>query len=513
MTADFLLGIDVGTSVVKSVVFDLAGNERWAASEKSETLAPAVGLAEQDMDSVWRTVMRTVRRTVAEGQLTGHDVAALGITGQGDGTWLIGTDGRPARPAIIWLDGRSGAWISRWLAEGLSQRIFSITGTVPNTATQSGQLCWLADREPDVLRHCRAAVHAKDWIFFQMTGQLSSDESDVSHTFFDVRERAYSDEVFDLVGLTAWRHLAPPAYPCYQNTAPLRRNVAEAVGLAAGTPVVAGPFDVAAVALGVGALEAGDTCSIIGTAGIHQMVLDRPTTDPPNIGYTMCYAPADRWLRLFPAMTGTLSLDWYIQHFCRTDVATARRRGIDPHIFLEEKIRDIPIGSGGVVYHPFINPGGERAPFVKPTARAQFFGLSTAHTHYHLLRAVYEGVALATRDCYAHMPATPTAVRLAGGGTRSPFWVQMLTDVTGIPMKLYQGSECGARGAAMNAAVAVGLFTDYRQAMNAMVRLAEEFHPDLTRTARYAQLHRLFRQLYQAVWDAWDELAELVRTG
>jgi sugar (pentulose or hexulose) kinase len=512
MTAAFIMGIDVGTSVIKSVIFDMAGHERWTASAKSEVLTPAAGWAEQDMEAVWQTTKRTVKQAMSHSRLKGTDISAVGITGQGDGTWLIGKDGQPARHAIIWLDGRSGQLISRWLAEGLSQRIFAITGTVPNTASQSGQLCWLAAHEPETLAGCRAVVHAKDWIFFRMTGRVSSDESDVSHTFFDIRQRSYSDQAFAILGLEAWRHLLPLTHAAYDNKAPLQCSVAVELGLEPGTPVVAGPFDVAATALGVGALEAGDACSIIGTAGIHQMVLDRPATDPPDIGYTICYAPRDRWLRLFPAMTGTLSLDWYIEHFCHTDMLAARQGGQDVYSSLEEKIRVIPVGSAGVIYHPFINPGGERAPFVKPTARAQFFGLSTIHTRYHLLRAVYEGVALAMRDCYAHMPTEVSAVRLAGGGARSAFWVQMLADVTGKTMRVFEGVECGARGAAMNAAVAVGLFADYRQAITVMVRPAGEYLPDGGRTARYAEIYRVYQRLYHGMWDAWDEMAAIAQT-
>jgi erythritol kinase (D-erythritol 1-phosphate-forming) len=512
MTADFIVGVDVGTSVIKSVIFDMAGRERWTASAKSEVLTPAPGWAEQDMEAVWQTVKRTVAQVMAQSQLTGTDIAAVGITGQGDGTWLIGHDGQPARRAIIWLDGRSGEMITRWLAEGLSRRIFAITGTGPNTANQSGQLCWLATHEPETLARCQAAVHAKDWIFFRMTGRVSSDESDVSHTFFDVRRRSYSDQVIDLFGLGQWRHLLPPTDTAYGNKALLLRSAADELGLAASTPVVAGPFDVAAAALGVGALDAGDACSIIGTAGIHQMVLDRPVTDPADIGYTLCYAPRDRWLRLLPTMTGTLSLDWFIEHFCQADVLDARQQGQDIHGWLEERVRTIPVGSAGVIYHPFISPGGERAPFVKPTARAQFFGLSMNHTRYHLLRAVYEGVALAMRNCYAHMPAEVSAVRLAGGGSRSAFWVQMLADVMGKTMRLFEGVEFGARGAAMNAAVAVGLFADYRQAVAAMVRPADEYLPDPERTARYAEIYRVFEHLYRAMWDAWDEMAAIAQS-
>lgn len=509
----FLLGIDAGTSVIKSVIFDLEGNERWIASARTEVLSPVVGWAEQDMLAVWQAVEQVVARVMAESQLPPHQIAAVGITGQGDGTWLIGRDGEPAYHAIIWLDGRGGELAERWLSEGLSQRLFALTGTLPNTSNQSVQLCWLAQHRPDILDRSQVAVHAKDWVFYKMTGQLCSDESDVSFTFFDVRRRAYSDEVFELLGLQAWRHLMPIVRPCHQNLAPIRREVAERMGLAPDTPVASGPLDVTATALGVGALDAGDTVSILGTAGIHEMVLDRPDTDPPNVGYTMCYPLTDRWLRMVPTMTGTVSLDWFIQQFCQEDANLARQRGVDLYHVLEEAMSQIPPGSGGIIYHPYICPGGERGPFMKPSARAQFFGLSNAHTRHHLLRAVYEGVALSVRDCYLHMPANPTAVRLAGGGARSPFWVQMLADVTGTPMQLFAGSEFGARGAAINAAVAVGLFADYREAVRRMVCPASEFHPHPQRAAYYADIHRLFQQVYRAVWDAWDELARLQRTA
>jgi sugar (pentulose or hexulose) kinase len=502
--ATLLLGVDVGTSVIKSILFDLEGNERAVASRENILLHPGPAWVEQDMAAVWQAVVDTVREAVAAAGCPPEEIAAIGVTGQGDGTWLVDATGRPVRNAIIWMDGRTGAMVRDAHDRGLSEALFAITGTALNTSNQALHLRWLEANEPAALANAHAALRAKDWVFLNLTGVVSTDESDASHTYFSPDRRGYDDRVLELLGIAHLRHLLPDARSATANLAPLRAEIARALSLAPETPVIAGPFDVAAADLGAGVLRPGDACTILGTAGIHQLVIEEPVAEPLNIGYTMCHAPAGRLVRLLPTMTGTLNMQWFVREFYAAEWRAAEEAGRDFWQEREIEAAAIPLGSQGVMYHPFIDPAGERSPFVRPDARAQFSGVSVNHTRSTLLRAVYEGVVLSAMDCYEHLGLAVRSLTLAGGGARSSFWAQMFADALGCEVVVAEGSEYGARGAAMNAGVAVGLYRHYDEAVARCVRPARTYTPHLERTADYRSLLDLYRQTYEALFPVWE---------
>ncbi len=287
--------------------------------------------------------------------------------------------------------------------------------------------------------------------------------------------------------------------------------VAAELGLSPGTPVVGGPFDVAASAMGVGAITPGDACSVLGTAGVHQVVAAEPSMTPANIGYNMCYPPEGYYLRILPTMTNTQNLQWFVEQFFGDELAIARQAGANQWNRLEEIAGRVPPGANGVMYHPYIDAAGERAPFVSHHARAQFTGMSLHHTRNDLLRAVYEGVVLSALDCYAMMAVPLKRLRPAGGGARSPLWSQMLADALGCPVMVVEGSEFGAKGAVINAGVAIGLYRSYEEAVAQTVRPLHEFTPDPAQKAVYAvwlDLYRAVRDAMLPVWSARSAMLE-----
>jgi erythritol kinase len=505
-----LIGLDAGTSVVKAVLFDENGQELAVASSPNPVLRPRPGWVEQDMEGTWQVVRRVLSEISIRARTV--EVAGLGVTGQGDGTWLVGKDGRPIRHAILWLDGRAARLVERWQAEGLAERYFQVTGTAPTPCLMSLQLLWLARHEPETLRAAHAALHAKDWIFYRLTGEVRSDPSDMAHAFCDVRTGDYALALLEEVGLGPYLPLLPPLRPNIEGVARLTPRSAQETGLPAGLPITCGPFDVAATALGLGCTERGDACTILGSAGIHEIVLDSPVPHPPGIGYTITHGVPGRWLRMISNMAMTLNIDWYVDQFCGEDRREAERLGRQLFDYLEERISAVPVGSRGVLYHPYIDEAGERGPFVRPAARAQFFGLSTGVGRHDLLRALYEGLCFATRHCYDHLPGVFTEVRVAGGGTRSRLWVQMLADITGKTMVLCRGTEFGARGAAMVAGVASGVFQTLEEAKSAYVAPTTRVEPDRGRTGLYSKWYLLYRDLIHAQEDAWERRQALLET-
>lgn len=510
MGAAFLLGIDAGTTVIKSTLFALDGSEIAGASHESSLLTPHAGWAEADMDAVWNAVVVTVQQALRNGGAGANDVLAIGVTGQGDGTWLVDAAGRPVRPAILWSDGRTGALVQESYRSGLSAEVFQITGTALNTCNQALHLRWLQDHEPESVAHTAAVLRAKDWLFLNLTGVAGTDATDASHTYFSVHSRGYDERIFSLLGVDRWRDKIPPAPQPVRHVAALLPAIAATLGLRPGLPVTAGPFDVAASALGAGAILPGDACSVLGTAGVHQIVAQQPVMEPANLGYHIAYVPADQLMRLLPTMTSTPNLQWFVREFCAPERAAAQAQGSNLWDDLERLAGALPVGCDGVIYHPYIDPAGERAPFVCPAARAQFTGLSIQHTRSHLLRAVYEGVALSVVDCYDTMHVPLAELRLAGGGAASPLWAQILADALGAPVTVAEGREYGAKGAVINAGIATGMYASYADGVARTVRPAHRFQPVAARAADYAVLLQIYRSVRDAMLEVWEERARLL---
>lgn len=505
-----LIGVDAGTSVVKAVAFDHLGNELCVHEMPMPLRQPEPLWIEQDMTELWETVKACLRSIAAQLKELKRDIEGIGITSTGDGTWIIDREGKPVRGGILWCDGRAGKVVERLHAQGIAHRAFDICGTSVFTGSQAAQLLWLRENEPESLKKAQIIFHAKDWLFFNLTGLVTSDETDESLTMLRMSTRQYDPELFRIFDIDDLYSKFPPVRATVDNVAPLLAEVAAELGLPKGVPVGSGPMDVAACALGTGAIEHGQASSILGTAGIHEVIMEEPNLEPRMVGMTLCHGVKGRWMRMLAAMTATPNLDWFLKELGTGFAAEARAAGKDVYECLERAVESVPAGSEGVIFHPYLFPGGERGPFVKPTARASFTGLNLNHTARHLLRAVYEGVAFATLDCYRHMPIDPKSVVLSGGGANSAVWCQIMADCLGKPVSVPEGSQFGAKGAALNIGIAVGAYRDAQEAVAMSVRTARLYEPNLTNTKLYHQLYKVYQQTAERQMDLWDLRAEII---
>lgn len=499
-----LLGIDAGTTIVKSVIFDFQGNEIAVARAPIVFDTPHNGWAEQDMEKLWEAVIKTVKVVIKNSKIPPRKIQAIGITGQGDGCWLIDKKGNPLRKAILWCDSRSDKIIANWQRKGISEKIFSQNGNAVFTGAHASILSWLKTNELHSLRKAYKAFFCKDWLLYKFTGEIVTDESDASCIYFSNNYRKYSDSILSLINLSKFRYLLPTVVPNYLVAGSVSKEVSSITGLLAGTPVSNGPYDIIATLLGTGGINEGDAVTILGTACVNEVATDRPVLQPANIGMTRCHGLAEKWVRVIPMMMGTPSLDWFIQEF----ISPKKKK--DKFQELELKIAQLPIGSEGIIYHPYLSPSGERAPFIKPAAKAQFFGLSSCHTKYHLLRAIYEGITLAILDCYQHLPLQLSRVRVAGGGARSSLWCQMIADCLGVFVERPIGVEIGAKGAALSAGVATNIYQNFQEAVRKTVKIDRVFTPENENVKKYRQLYNLYTQIYRDVWDDWERRKKML---
>ena len=398
-------------------------------------------------------------------EVSGEEVELAGLTGQGDGVWLLDRDGRPVRSAVSWMDGRAAELVDRWLADGTFETVFRRTGSAMFPGCPGPLLAWLDSHDPKSLDRATAAVYCKDMVFQRLTGapRATTDVSDASMPFLDPRTRAYDNRVVELLGLTHRRGLLAPV------SDPVATGGAKGEGLPAGTPLANGPYDLAACALGAGVTRPGDGLLIVGTCLASLVATTGLDLSGEPAGLHISTDRPGHWLRAMPAMVGTAALDWVLK---TTGVA---------HDEVDTLLADTPPGAHGVRVLPYFAPSGERAPFVEPRLRAELTGVSLESTPADLIRATCEGIGYAARHCLEAAGLTGT-LAVCGGGTRSPAWMRLLADVLGRPLRVVEG-EVGARGAVLAAAERYGIALD----TDAWTRPTAVVEPDAGRAAYYAK--------------------------
>ncbi|TPW74851.1 FGGY-family carbohydrate kinase [Schumannella soli] len=514
MTA-YILGIDAGTSVLKAAVFDEAGNELSRGARNVPITNPQPHLAEENMDEVWQAAAAAIRDALTNGPVRAEQIVAISVTGQGDGSWLVDArTGKPRGPAILWTDGRAGEIIDDWYANGTVSSQFGISGTGPYAGTASALLRWRALNQPELVDGA-VNLWCKDWIEFNLTGDLSTDPSDASLSGIDVAKRAWSDDVNRIWGIDGIASVLPEIRKPTDLSGTITKAAAGVTGLKEGTPVYKGQMDITASSLGVGVARSGDSMAVIGTAGIVTVCTDDLSAGylPDDVGWMIPHGP-DTWIRAMGMNSCTPNLDWYLREFgapFREEAEAANSANVFDH--LDQRVLKTPVGSRGVIFHGYLAPGGERAPFVRPSARGSFSGISGTHDRADLLRAVYEGVAYGIRDCLDAIPTNVETVRMAGGGANSAVWSQIFADVLGRRIEVPAGTEFGAKGAAIVAGVGAGVYNSYEEGADATVHVVREYEPDLKKTALYDEFFGVYRDIRSSMSPVWDRLQSATRAA
>ena len=512
MTRDILIGIDAGTSIIKSVAFGLDGTQIGSfALPNLYATVEGVG-AEQDMARTWADTAATLRGLATVVPDLGARTAALAVTAQGDGTWLVDEAGAPAGPALIWLDARAGDLTAELRASDRGATTFRHTGSGLAACQMGPQLLWLKRHRPDRVRRAATALHCKDWLYFKLAGTRAADPSEGIHTFGDYRTMTYAPEVLRALDLEDQRSLLPPIVDGVRETGRLAEAAARETGLPAGLPVVLAYIDIVATALGAGLYdprrETG--CTIVGSTGMHMRIarsIDAVRLNDEQTGYTLAFPVPGSYVQLQSNMASTLNIDWLVdlargilgQHGLVKSRAEILA-DLDQHVLAAEPAT--------LLFHPYISEAGERGPFVDAAARAQFHGLSTRHGFNDMMRAVYEGLAFAARDCYAAMGPIPSEIRVTGGAARSKALRTIMGAALGSKIRTSTREEAGAAGAAMTAAVATGVFADMEQCIERWVTplLGDPLEPDAALAARYDRLFPAYAAARKASIPIWHAL-------
>ncbi len=511
---DVLIGIDAGTSVIKAVAFTATGATLASVGRPNRYAAVAGGGVEQDMRRTLDDVLDALAELVAAHPTLARRTVGLAVTGQGDGTWLVDASGEPVHDAWLWLDARSAREAREISALPGYEAVYAATGTGVNVCQTRTHLHWLRRHAPELLRRAATALHCKDWLYLGLTGERATDPSEGVFTFGSMRTRDYSDEVIDALELGELRRLLPPIVDGTERAATLTATAAKRTGLPAGLPVTLGYVDVICAALGGGlyAADAAPGLSVVGSTGMHMRRVasaDAVTLNAERSGYTMCF-PGGGYAQMQSNMAATLNIDWLLDFAADAAAfagATADRAALLPR--LDAAVASVPPGT--LLYHPYASRAGERGPFTDPDARAGFTGIDVDTRFAHVARAVYEGLALAARDCYDAMGELPDEIRLSGGAARSPVLRAILGAALDRPLRTVERDEAGAAGACMIAAVGLGLYPDVGACCAEWIDplLGEPVRPDGELAAHCARLLPVYREVRESLGGPWAALAAL----
>lgn len=508
MSEKYLVGIDLGTSGTKTVLFRQDGCVVCSATEEYPMMQPQNGWAEQEPIDWWDAAVSTLSTIVKQSGIDPKDIAGLGISGQMHGLVMLDENGDVLRPSIIWCDQRTGAECEEITRLVGAERLIEITANPALTGFTAGKILWVRKHEPEIYAKCHHILLPKDYLRYKLTGDFATEVSDASGMqLLDVPKRQWSAEVLEKLNIDP--AMLGKVYESCEITGVISKAAAALTGLAPGTPVVGGAGDNAAAAVGTGVVADGRAFSTIGTSGVVFAHTDKLSIDPKGRVHTFCCAVPGAWHVMGVTQAAGLSLKWFRDTFCEPEIAVSRNFHCDPYEIMTAEAAHSPIGANRLYYLPYLM--GERTPHLDPDCRGVFFGLSAMHQKSDLIRAVLEGVTYSLNDCMnvlGEMGVKPESLLACGGGGRSEVWRQMQADVFNCPVSTLQGGEGPALGVAILAGVGAGLYPSVKAACDSMIHVGETQNPLPENVTAYAGKYQVYRSLYPDMKDAFKRLSQ-----
>ncbi|WP_032096135.1 MULTISPECIES: xylulokinase [unclassified Alteromonas] len=479
------IGIDLGTSGVKTVLINEGGKVVTSVTRPLSVSMPYPLWSEQDPNDWWEATCDSLDELSREVDLT--EVKSIGLSGQMHGATLLDNEGNVLRPAILWNDGRS------------SEECEDLGKLVPDSSIRTGNLImagftapkilWVKKNEPEIFSKINKVLLPKDFLRYQLSGEFGTDMSDAAGTvWLNTESRCWDEELLSACGLSADN--MPILYEGSSVTGNLKESLQRRWGMH-NVVLAGGAGDNAAGAIGCGIYESGHAMLSLGTSGVYFAVTDRFTVNTAQAVHSFCHAIPNRWHLMSVMLSASSCLDWYAKQSGYIDVG---------HMIDDVQSHTSHLDTQTPVFLPYLT--GERTPHNNPSAKAAFFGISASTERVHMARAVIEGVSMALADgidAVHQSGIAATSISLIGGGARSTFWRQLLSDISGYELEYREGGDVGpALGAARLAQLAANPSLDISDVCFKPT-LEETYVPNSEVHVDYLSKRQKFRELYYAV--------------
>lgn len=495
----YLLGIDVGTTGSKAIVFDLAGKALASGYREYSCIYPNPNWVEQDVDLLCRSAMEACKEAIAKAGIDPADVLSASISAQRCCLVLVDKDGN-ALKMISWMDNRAIAEVEEINKIMGAEAFYKVSGMPLGTTWLLPKILWVRNNEPQIWDKTVRMVQLHDYALKAFgSDDYYSDEPDCAFWGFWNTDKIDWDEAM-LEQFNLDKKMLPAVYPTGTKIGAVSRQAAAASGLLEGTPLSIGAGDQNCAAIGAGVVKAGMASISIGTGGLATVFMSQPFRDPKGKAMVTNHARHGTWQMegLQNAAAGIFR--WFRDEIAALEKEHADRDGGNIYDILDDMIAASPVGAKGLVLLPYYASAG--SPRYDPYARGTLLGLTFAHSRADLARAFMEGITMEQRDIMTSMVETGIpveTVRIMGGATKSEVWNQMQADIYGRPVETLQVSDAAVLGAAMAAAVGAGLFKDITEAAGQLVKPAKRYEPDPEKTRKYDALYAIYCQAYEAL--------------
>jgi xylulokinase len=490
----YLAVIDVGTTGARSAIFDPQGNLKAISYRKYAEERQPPGVSEQDPSMWWSSACYTMKEVLKKSSIPLKEIAAVSVSSQRATTIPVDRDGNPLMRGITWMDPRTSRAI-----EQLKKKINRPTAWWTNSSLS--KILWIKDNRQGIFDKTYKFIQVDGYLYHKLTGKIASDYSNAFYGIIDLNTMSWSQELADAAGvpIEKWPDIHPSGTPLGELTS----KAAEQTGLTAGLPVIMGGGDVQCSTLGLGITAPGPAKATTGTGTFVHLALEgKPVFDPVALVFTQPHVIKGKWVLEGPLPGTGFLLEWFKDQFSAYEVGKAGETKVDPYDYLINEAKTVDPGANGLVIVPLFT-----------FAKGAIHGLSFGHTRKHVIRAVLEGSAYAIRfylGLMEMMKFTCSEIRVDGGGSKSSFWNQIISDVTGKPVVVPKTTECSALGAAMLAAVGASIHSSFDEAIKNMVHFVDRKEPVKECQQVYDKMFPIWRTLTLAAYSSKRVTGEIV---
>lgn len=481
----YVIGIDLGTSSVKTVLVNKQGEIKAEATRPYPLIHERPGYSEQDPQEWVNGSIACLQELLKENAISAEEIEGVSFSGQMHGLVLLDGDNNPLRPAILWNDTRTTKQC-RDIEAKLGDKLLDITRNAALEGFTLPKILWIQENEPEIFAKAKQFVLPKDYLRYRMTGKVDMEISDAAGTLLlNVPEGKWSEEIVDSFNLP--EGFCPQIVGSTELTGTVTPEFAALSGLSTSTKVFGGGADNACGAVGAGIVRKGDALCSIGTSGVILTYEEDKNKDFAGKVHFFNHAHPGAFYAMGVTLAAGYSLSWFKETFA-SNISFNE---------LLAPVSEVKAGSEGLLFTPYLV--GERTPHADSAIRASFVGVSGTHELKHFARAVMEGITFSLQESLELFKQAGIAVERVisiGGGAKNPAWLQMQADIFGATVVSLKNEQGPAMGSAMMAAVGSGWFSSLEECADQFIEYGATYEPNPDNVATYAKLFKLYQQVY-----------------
>ena len=499
----YLLGIDVGTSGTKSIIFDLKGNIISKAYVEYSLITPEPGWVEQDPEIWWNATIKTIKNAIEKAFIKVDEIKCIGLSGHTNTPSFIDKSGKPLYHSIVWMDRRAEKQANIIREKIGNKKIHKITGVKIDPFYSVYKILWLKDNHPNIIEKIHAILQPKDYIGLKLTGEFFLDKALASSSgYLDINKGEYAYDLLEEIGFPIEK--LPKLVLPYEIVGEVTEEAAKLTGLRKGTPVVAGSGDVMVNAIGCGTIEIGSAYNKMATASDIVVCIEKPIFDPKTRMVFYSHVIPNKWLLVGGSNSG-ICYRWFRDHFGIIEKEIAKNLNKDPYEIMDAEAENVEPGSNNLIFLPYL--AGARSPIWNTNAKGVFLGITLNHGKNHFIRSILEGIAYDVKHrieiIEKDFGIKINEIRIVGGGGKSNLWRQIMADIYNKKILLPAGSEQECFGAVILAGYGAKIYSDITKTVKELIPIIDIKEPKKENVEKYSKLFKIYVELYDKLKEAF----------